>query len=113
MSFTKRALTLRLPLRTVPQTQTQVRYYAENKSAMEQAGDVLKKVGQAFKSDGAVGKEFNADGAVGSKGEAVGGPFSKDGTIGKEFTDSGAVGGNVEKAATDAKKEGQNVKSKA
>ncbi|GFZ44167.1 hypothetical protein JCM24511_01888 [Saitozyma sp. JCM 24511] len=61
-------------------------------------------------SDGAVGKQFEADGNIGQVGEAVGGPFSSKGAIGKEFTDSGSVGGTVEKAATDTKQKGEEVK---
>ncbi|WWD17500.1 hypothetical protein CI109_101941 [Kwoniella shandongensis] len=82
-----------------------------DKQTKEEAGGVLEKVGQAFKSDGAVGKQFQGDGNIGQVGEAVGGPFSSKGAIGKEFTDSGSVGGNVEKAATDVKQTGQETKS--
>ncbi|EIW70853.1 hypothetical protein TREMEDRAFT_61364 [Tremella mesenterica DSM 1558] len=51
----------------------------------ESAGNAIKAVGDAFKSDGAIGSNFNADGAIGGTAQAVGGPFDKDGAVGKQF----------------------------
>ncbi|WVR07271.1 hypothetical protein IAU60_004312 [Kwoniella sp. DSM 27419] len=92
---------------------TQVRFYADNKGAMAQAGEAMKKAGQAFKSDGAIGKQFEGDGNIGQVGEAVGGPFSSKGAVGKNFTGDGAVGGSVNESAEDVKQAGKETKSDA
>ncbi|WVF71702.1 hypothetical protein IAT40_006510 [Kwoniella sp. CBS 6097] len=92
------------------------RFYADKSTdkkmseANQEAGDMVKKAGQAFQSDGAVGSQFNSDGNIGQVGQAVGGPFAADGAIGKNFTDTGSVGGSVQKNAEEVEGAGKEHK---